>query len=83
VTIVGHYGQAGLLIIAPVKIGDECTIGLKSSVMGGVTIGNGVKIMPHSVVMPKTVIPDNEIWGGVPAKEMESAAAASNVQKSS
>lgn len=71
VTIVGHYGQAGLLIIAPVHIGDDCTIGLKSSVMGGVTIGNGVKIMPHSVVMPKTVIPDNEVWGGVPAKKVE------------
>ncbi len=71
VTIVGHYGQAGLLIIAPVQIGDDCTIGLKSSVMGGVTIGNGVKIMPHSVVMPKTVIPDNEVWGGVPAKKID------------
>jgi Hexapeptide repeat of succinyl-transferase len=71
VTIVGHYGQAGLLIIAPVHIGDDCTIGLKSSVMGGVTIGNNVKIMPHSVVMPKTIIPNNEIWGGVPAKKIE------------
>ncbi len=85
VTIVGHYGQAGLLIIAPVRIGDDCTIGLKSSVMGGVTIGNGVKIMPHSVVMPKTVIPDNETWGGVPAKkvEIQQTAASSDVQKSS
>jgi acetyltransferase-like isoleucine patch superfamily enzyme len=72
VTLVGHYGQGGLLIIAPVKIGNNCTIGLKSSVMGGVTIGNDVKIMPHSVVMPKTVIPDGEIWGGVPAVKVES-----------
>lgn len=71
VTLVGHYGQAGLLIIAPVKIGNNCTIGLKSSVMGGVTIGDNVKIMPHSVVMPKTVIPDNEIWGGVPARKID------------
>lgn len=70
VTIVGHYGQAGLLIISPVRIGDNCTIGLKASIMGGVTIGNNVKIMPHSVVMPKTTIPDGETWGGVPAKKV-------------
>ena len=71
VTIVGHYGQAGLLIISPVKIGNNCTIGLKCSVMGGATIGDNVKIMPHSVVMPKTTIPDGEIWGGVPAQKIE------------
>lgn len=67
VTLVAHYGQSGLLVISPLVIGDNCTIGLKSSVMGGVTIGNNVKILPHSVVMPKTHIPDNETWGGVPA----------------
>lgn len=71
VTIVGHYGQGGLLIIAPVMIGDNCTIGLKSSIMGGVTIGNNAKILPHSVVMPKTHILDGEVWGGVPARKLD------------
>jgi len=74
VTIVAHYGQGGMLVIAPVKIGDGCTLGLKATVMGGVTIGNDVKIMPHSVVMPKTVIPDGEVWGGVPAVKIERVA---------
>lgn len=73
VTIVAHYGQAGLLVIAPVKIGNNCTIGLKSSVMGGVTIGDNAKILPHSVVMPKTVIPTGETWGGVPAVKIQTA----------
>jgi hypothetical protein len=71
VTIVGHYGQGGLLVLAPVVIGDNCTLGLKCSIMGDVIIGNNVKIMPHSAVMPKTVIPDNETWGGVPAHKIE------------
>lgn len=71
VTIVAHYGQGGILILAPVKIGDNCTIGLKSSIMGGVTIGDGAKLLPHSVVMPKTEIPPGEIWGGVPAQKIE------------
>lgn len=70
VTLVAHYGQGGLLIIAPVKIGNNCTIGLKASIMGGVTIGDDAKVLPHSVVMPKTVIPAGETWGGVPAQKI-------------
>lgn len=73
VTIVAHYGQGGLLVIAPVKIGDGCTIGLKATIMGGASIGAGAKIMPHSVVMPKTVIPAGEVWGGVPAQRKKAA----------
>lgn len=71
VTIVAHYGQGGLLIIAPVKIGSNCTVGLKATIMGGSEIGDGCKILPHSVVLPKTIIPAGEIWGGVPAKKIE------------
>ncbi len=69
-TIVGHYGQGGYLVLAPVSIGERATIGLRATIMGGVTIGREAKILPHSVVMPKTVVPDGEIWGGVPARKM-------------
>ncbi|MFZ3229259.1 MAG: DapH/DapD/GlmU-related protein [Pseudobdellovibrio sp.] len=71
VTLVAHYGQGGLLIVAPVRIGNNCTIGLKSTVMGGVTIGDGAKLLPHSIVLPKTVIPAGETWGGVPAAKID------------
>lgn len=66
-TICAHYGQDGYLIISPVKIGNKVTVGLKASILGGVQIGDGAKIMPHSAVMPKTIIGPDEIWGGVPA----------------
>jgi acetyltransferase-like isoleucine patch superfamily enzyme len=69
VTIVAHYGQGGFLVLAPVKIGDGATIGLKATIMGGVTIGKRAKILPNSVVLPNTVIPDGETWGGVPAQK--------------
>lgn len=82
VTIVGHYGQGGLLVIAPVKIGNNVTVGLKSSIMGGVEIGDNVKILPHSVVMPKTVIPAGETWGGVPAQRIEVKQIYSQIKKS-
>ena len=71
VTIVAHYGQNGILIIAPVKIGSGCTVGIKATIMGGVEIGEGAKILPHSVVLPKTIIPAGETWGGVPAQKIE------------
>lgn len=71
VTIVAHYGQGGLLVIAPVKIGSNCTIGIKATIMGGCEIGDGAKILPHSVLLPKTVVPAGEIWAGVPAQKIE------------
>jgi serine acetyltransferase len=69
-TLCAHYGMGGYLILAPVKIGDHVTIGLKASVMGGVEIGAGAKVLPHSVVLPKTMIPPGETWGGVPAQRI-------------
>ena len=66
-TLIGHYGSAGFLVLAPVRIGNKVTIGLRAIIMGDVEIGNNVRILPNSVVMPKTRIPDGEIWGGIPA----------------
>jgi acetyltransferase-like isoleucine patch superfamily enzyme len=68
--IVGHYGQGGYLVLAPVVIEDNVTIGLRAIIMGGATIGKGAKILPNSVVLPKTVIPAGETWGGVPAQKI-------------
>ena len=70
VTLVAHYGQGGLLVIAPVKIGNNVTLGIKATVMGGAVLGDGCKLLPHSVVLPKTVIPPGETWGGVPAMKV-------------
>lgn len=69
-TLVAHYGQGGYLVIAPVKIRDGVTVGLRAIIMGDVEIGKGAKILPNSVVMPKTRIPEGETWGGVPAKKI-------------
>jgi len=70
-TIVAHYGQGGFLVLSPVIIGDEVTIGLRATIMGGVKIGKGAKILPNSVVMPKTEVPPKEVWGGVPAHKLD------------
>lgn len=70
-TIVAHYGQGGFLVLSPVVIDDEVTIGLRATIMGGTKIGKGAKILPNSVVMPKTEVPSREVWGGVPAHKLD------------
>jgi len=70
-TLLAHYGVRGFLILAPLKIGARATIGLHAKVMGGVEIGEGAVIMPNSVVLPKTVVPAGETWGGVPAQKID------------
>lgn len=70
-TLLAHYGQGGYLVITPLKIGSNVTVGLKATIMGGVEIGDGAKILPNSVVLPRTKIPAGETWGGVPAQKIE------------
>jgi len=71
VTLVAHYGQAGFLIIAPTILRKGCTIGLNATIMGGVEIGENAKILPGSVVLPKTQVPAGETWGGIPARKID------------
>lgn len=70
VTLAAHYGMAGYLILAPIRIREGATLGLRAIVMGGADIGKNAKVLGNSLVLPKTVIPDGEIWGGVPAKKL-------------
>ena len=69
-SVMAHYAQGGYLVIAPVRIGARATIGLRAIILGGVTIGERAKVMAGSFVMPKTVIPDGETWGGIPARKV-------------
>jgi acetyltransferase-like isoleucine patch superfamily enzyme len=49
-----------------IKIGSNCWIGTKVTILDGVTIGNNVIVGAHSLV--KESIPDNAIVAGTPAK---------------
>lgn len=70
-TIIAHYGTAGYLVLHPTIIRRKATIGLRAIIMADVEIGEGAKILPNSVVLPKTRVPAGETWGGVPAKKLE------------
>lgn len=72
-SLMAHYAQGGFLVIAPVKIGARATIGLRAIVMGGVEVGEKAKVLAGSFVVPKTVIPAGETWGGIPARRLSDA----------
>ncbi len=67
VRIFAHYGGGGNLVVAPIVIGDKATLGAGCCVMGDVEIGEGAVILPQSVVLPGSRVPDGETWGGIPA----------------
>lgn len=69
-SILAHYAQGGFLVIAPVRIGEGATIGMRAIVMGGVEVGAKAKVLANSFVLPNTRIPDGETWAGIPAQKI-------------
>lgn len=55
-------------VFGKIEIKDNAYIGSASHIMPGVTIGNNSMIAAGSVVCKS--VPDNELWGGVPAKRI-------------
>lgn len=49
-----------------IKIGNNCWIGAKATILDGTVIGNGVVVAAGAVVTG--IFPDNVVIGGVPAK---------------
>ena len=54
------------IVKSPVRIGPECWLGTKATVLRGTNIGRGVVVGAHSVVRGE--VPDYSIVVGVPAK---------------
>lgn len=53
---------------APIKVGNNVMIGIRSIIMPGVTIGDNVIIAANSIVTKD--VPSNSIIGGMPAKKI-------------
>lgn len=60
--LVGRDG-----IYAPVTVGAFTEIGSGTVVLPGACIGDEVQIGANAVVRTNEVVPDNEVWAGVPA----------------
>ena len=53
------------------KIGNNCLIGINSTIMDGCIIGDNCIIAGHTFLKEGTVIPDNSIVAGAPGKIMK------------
>nr|WP_243748635.1 DapH/DapD/GlmU-related protein [Pseudomaricurvus alcaniphilus] len=70
--VTAHTITSGKLILSPVFIHRNATVGVNAVVMSGVSIGEGSVVTAGSVVPPDTKIPAMELWGGMPAKKIKS-----------
>lgn len=66
--LVPHQIEGEKLSHQPIIIGDNCTIGALSIIFQDVKIGNNSIVAASAVVTKGTIIGDDEIWGGIPAK---------------
>ena len=53
----------------PIIIKNNVWVGANSTILGGITIGDGAIVAANSLVNKS--IPDGEVWGGVPAKKIK------------
>jgi len=66
--ISAHLTEKNHLILAPVMIGKNVTIGGNSIIAPGATIGDNAIIGINSFVKKDQIIPPNTIYGGTPAR---------------
>jgi acetyltransferase-like isoleucine patch superfamily enzyme len=65
--ISAHLTESNNLVLKPVTIGKNVTIGGRSIITPGATIGDNVIIGANSLVTKDQVIPPNTIYAGIPA----------------
>jgi len=61
--VIGHNAT-----VHAATIGNHCLIGMGATVLDGAVIEDGSLVAAHALVLGKTHIGPNELWGGVPAK---------------
>ncbi|MCA1830457.1 MAG: DapH/DapD/GlmU-related protein [Actinomycetota bacterium] len=57
------------IVKSPVRVGNDCWIGEKASILRGVTIGDGSIVASHALV--NRDVPPRSIAGGVPARVLK------------
>lgn len=72
--VTAHAINSGSILLAPVVIGRGATIGVGAVVYPGVSVGERGIIAANAVVRSGTQIAAGELWGGVPAKCLRTAA---------
>ena len=67
--VTGHKVEGNVVTLEEIEIGKETVIGAGTIVFPGCRIGDNVTVGAKSMVSQRTVIPDGEVWVGVPARK--------------
>jgi Carbonic anhydrases/acetyltransferases, isoleucine patch superfamily len=70
--LVPHVIEGARLAHFRIRVGNHVTIGTHAVILPGVVIGDGALIAAGAVVLKGTRIGANEVWGGVPARRIDS-----------
>ncbi len=70
--IIGHVGEKGHLVRAPIRIGRGCTIGQYTTVFPGATLGDNCHVGAMSLVPKGATLEANAVYGGVPVRKLKS-----------
>jgi acetyltransferase-like isoleucine patch superfamily enzyme len=68
--VSGHTVEAGLLKTAPIRFGNDVTIGLGSVVGIGVTAGDGAQVGALSLVPKYTTLDAHTVYAGIPIRRI-------------
>ncbi|MFA5944642.1 MAG: DapH/DapD/GlmU-related protein [Candidatus Thermoplasmatota archaeon] len=69
-SILGHVGEKGKLVRAPITIGKNCTIGQYANVFPGVTMGDNCHVGAMSLVPKGSTLDSNAVYVGIPVRKV-------------
>lgn len=69
-SILGHVGEKGNLVRAPITIGRNCTIGQYANLFPGVTMGDNCHVGAMSLVPKGSVLDSNAVYVGIPVRKV-------------
>ena len=72
-TFNGHLVEKGEIVFAPIHMKAGSLVGAGATVQPGVTIGENAVIASHGLIPKYRTIPQNEVWGGLPARKIQSS----------
>jgi len=63
-TLIGHHFDGHAFRLQEITIGNGCAVGMKSVMLPGSTLREGVTFLPLSVALVGEEFPPNTTWGG-------------------
>jgi acetyltransferase-like isoleucine patch superfamily enzyme len=69
--IAAHAQERHAITLKRTFVGDDVLIGGNCIIFGGCRIGRGAVVLSGAVLESDTIVGENEIWGGLPARKLK------------